>query len=307
MKIPPTRVLVFAAASLVFVWTVALTFRDQVIDNFRGSTSQPTPAAGQTTYNVTPTVTITDKAAVIIDTQYTPRLIPLILHYRAVLGQSWPIVFFTSQTTYDEHFSIDPNAVNISAIWRRTVAEGGIDVRIIPTKFDLTQREGVNIFLADRFVWEQLAPADKVLVFQADAMICGNSRYHLDDFLEFDFIGAMFRQSRHRYNGGLSLRNRNMMMDILNEGRNWKEESEAGTWKEGGEDVWFSELIEKRGGKMPEWEDARKFSLEYNWQVDMEKEPMGYHKVHKNTPDKIAEIRTWCPEIDLAAAGKLKG
>lgn len=300
MQLPPNMSrLLYAAVSLVLVWGFALTYRDAIYDNVRGHSTPTVPVHHAPDANAsTPR-----NAAVIIDTQYTPRLLPLILHYQAVLGRSWPIIFYTSQETYDLHLA--PTAANVSAVFQRAVAEGGVEVRLIHEKFDLTQREGVNVFLSDRWMWEELAPAEKVLVFQADSMMCANAHRTVDDFLQWDFIGAIFHKSRKVYNGGLSLRNRQMMLDILDEGRNWEEETKSGKWDKGGEDVWFSHLMGERGANLPPAEEALDFSLEFNWQINEQKAPLGYHKVHKNAAKRIAEIREWCPEIDLAAAGIL--
>lgn len=36
---------------------------------------------------------VNSKAAFIVETQYTPNLVPLILQFHGVLGPAWPIVF----------------------------------------------------------------------------------------------------------------------------------------------------------------------------------------------------------------------
>jgi hypothetical protein len=155
---------------------------------------------------------IIDKVAVISDTQYTSRHVPLILHFHAVLGPEWPIIFYTTKENRDDHL------INNSAVWDRAVRDGRIQVRIIPNDVELTSRHGLNLFLTRPWFWEQLAPAKHVLMFQTDAMICGNSYRTADDFLEWDFIGAVLHPTRRLFNGGLSLRNRTMMLDIIHEG-----------------------------------------------------------------------------------------
>lgn len=246
---------------------------------------------------------ITNKVAVITDTQYTSRLIPLILHYHAVLGPDWPIVFYTSPETISEH--LQPESQTSSAVWRRAVEDGRIQVRSIPAEFNLTSRDGVNLYLSRPWLWEQLAPAQHVLLFQADAILCANSHRTVDDFLEWDWIAATLHGSEHLYNGGLSLRNRTMILDILREGNNWEEETKSGEWTMGGEDVWFSRKMDQRGAHLPDNRYALKFACQYEWHLTQETEPLGYHKVHKNAPGWIEKIANYCPEISLAAAGKL--
>jgi hypothetical protein len=243
---------------------------------------------------------IKDKVAVISDTQYTPRMIPLIIHFQSVLGPDWPIVFYTSKQNRDQHFT------NQSAIWKRAVDLGSIQVRIIPDEFDISQRHGVNLWMSRPWFWEQLAPAKHVLIFQADAMICGNSVRTIDDFLQWDFIGAILSGDSNLYNGGLSLRNRTMLLDILYDGNNWERETEDGTWTMGGEDIWFSRKMDQRGARLPTGDQALEFSCEHRYHVDVQKQPFGYHKVHKYAGEKIGEISEWCPEIALAAPGTLR-
>jgi Protein of unknown function (DUF5672) len=248
---------------------------------------------------------IKDKVAVITDTQYTPRLIPLILHYHAVLGSDWPIVFYTSQQTISEH--LQPESNNSSAIWRRAVEEGRIQVRTIPAVFNMKSRNGVNIYLSRPWLWEQLTPAKHVLIFQADAMLCANAHQTVDDFLQWDWIGAPLVRQQKVYNGGLSLRNRTMILDILREEKSWEEEIAAGEWKgTDGEDVWYSRKMEKRGAHLPTESTALQFACEFERHIDQEKEPLGYHKVHKFAPGRLDEIAQWCPEINLATSGKLR-
>ncbi|RDW73558.1 hypothetical protein BP6252_07465 [Coleophoma cylindrospora] len=246
---------------------------------------------------------ISNKVAVITDTQYTPRLIPLILHYHSVLGPDWPIVFYTSQETITQH--LDPNSKQASAIWSRAVQDGRIEVRTIPDEFNLTSRDGVNIYLSRPWLWESLAPAQHVLIFQTDAIVCANAHRSIDDFLEWDWIGAPLHATDAWYNGGLSLRNRTMILDILREGNNWETETQSGAWTFGGEDAWFSRKMDARGAHLPPAHESLQFACEFDWHVDQQKEPFGYHKIHKNAPGKLDEIIQWCPEITLAAAGKL--
>jgi hypothetical protein len=248
---------------------------------------------------------IIDKVAVISDTQYTQNLIPLILHYHALLGPSWPIIFYTSPLTLQTHLS-----PSTSAIWNRAVLEGRIEIRTIPEEFNLTSRNGVNLYLSRPWLWEQLAPATHVLVFQADAILCGNARKTMDDFIaeKWDWIAAPLSGSEHFYNGGLSLRNRSMILEILSKPENnWEDETKDGSWTLGGEDVWFSRKMDLMGAKLPSFHEALGFACQHEWHISEEKRPAGYHKVHKNIgKEHLPEIERWCPEIALTKEGTLE-
>ncbi|KAL3417478.1 hypothetical protein PVAG01_10488 [Phlyctema vagabunda] len=297
------KAIIIAILSLALILTYQLTDSGAVVHGVQRKTKclfddAHTPQYTSNTYGQ-----ITDKVAVITDNKYTPQLIPLILHFHAVLGPDWPIVFYTSQKIIHEHLSKESQKV--SATWQRAIEDKRVEMRVVPDGFNLTSRHGVNAYLSRPWLWEQLAPAQHVLVFQADSILCANSQYKVDDFLEWDFVGAMMRPDAKLYNGGLSLRNRTMMLDILREGHNWEVSHERSKMKSGGEDVWFSKKMEQRGGHLPENITAAQFALQYKWNFDIAARPLGYHKIHRNIPKSLADIAKWCPEIVLAAAGTL--
>jgi len=137
-------------------------------------------------------------------------------------------------------------------------------------------------------------------------MLCANSPHSVDDFLQYDFVGAMMGLESKLYNGGLSLRNRTMMLDILNEGENWEKFCKDRKTEEQGEDYWFSKLMAKRGGNLPLQKVSAQFALQYGYQIDEYPRPVGYHKLQKNIPQKkIDSIAEWCPEIVLTKKGTL--
>lgn len=302
------RPVLYGLLSLFAIWTLALVYPGTVFERYNvhaSSASKTSPGGnGQSSdQTILPdNATIKDKVAMITDTLWTPRLLPLILHYHAVLGSSWPIVFFTSQEMYDEHLS--PTANETSASWQDAVDSGAISVRMIDSRFTLTSREGVNDYLADAWLWEQLAPAKNVLVFQADSMICANSPVSADEFLQYGFVGATFSKTQPLFNGGLSMRNRELLLDIIRED-DWPAYKKSKT-NGAGEDLFFSRKSKARGANLPNYEAALRFAQTYPGKhLETGVKPLGYHKVHKVAPSWIPRIREWCPEIDLAAAGVL--
>ncbi|KAM0272916.1 hypothetical protein ACHAQH_008500 [Verticillium albo-atrum] len=301
MRAPSPRHVLAGVVSLIVTVFVAQAYRDALVDTVRSKWRAHETVA---TSNGFP---IRDKVATITDTFFAPHLIPLILYFHAVLGPSWPIVFFTSQSTYDEHFSPNASSESTSAIWRRAVDAGSIETRIVSPEFNLTTRKGVNLYFSHPWLWEQLAPAKHVLVFQADAILCANAHRSVDDFLQYDFIGAPLSDTRKVYNGGLSLRNRTMLLDVLNGGNDWWTDwNTKGTEYGGhGEDVWMSILMRGKGANMPSIEEALAFSRQLPWHMDRPGRPIGYHRVYKQDKRRVPEAREWCPEIDLSSPGLL--
>jgi hypothetical protein len=95
---------------------------------------------------------------------------------------------------------------------------GLISVRILPQGTLFTNSDSVSAFLTKPWLWEDLAPATHVLMFQSDSMLCSNAARSVDDFFEYDFIGAPFAAKLGEgMNGGLSLRKRESMLRVLDE------------------------------------------------------------------------------------------
>lgn len=84
------------------------------------------------------------------------------------------------------------------------------------TSFPMTSPNDVSALLTSRWIWEALAPAEHILIFGRDTILCGNAPRSVDDFLEWDFIGSPIADGSLRgFNGGLSLRKRSSMMRVL--------------------------------------------------------------------------------------------
>jgi hypothetical protein len=163
------------------------------------------------------------KVAAIIENRQFDNLIPLILHFSAVLGPTWPIVLFTS---------LSPSSLSDSAPFKAGLIDGQFEIRSLPSGLQFTSHKDVSSFLTKPWFWEQLAPADHVLLFQSDSIICANAPQHVDDYLQYDMIGAPIASGMGQgYNGGLSLRSRKKMLDIVRK-HNWEEAwDSAQQWK----------------------------------------------------------------------------
>jgi hypothetical protein len=112
----------------------------------------------------------------------------------------------------------------------------------------------------------------RLLIFETDSLLSGPN---VEDFANFDFVGAPCRQLDENYiaNGGLSLRNRQVMLDCLAHFT-----PEPGTR----EDVFFTNAVRDLGATMPDLETATHFSVETVYNTH----PVGVHgtdKYHHNT------------------------
>lgn len=251
------NIIIGAFLLLVVIWTVKLAFpQHTVISVYQNHQPQPAPispaqdvdteeddkpASKGTNWQSRPATTegsglpeptfngtVSNKAAVIVETRFRTNLIPLILHFSSVLGPSWPILIYTS-----------PESVGMfatSAALARYIQTGTIQVRLLPQTVLFTNSDSVNKFMTDSWFWEDLDPIEHVLIFQSDSMLCANAARSVDDFFDYDLVGAPIAKNLGvGYNGGLSLRKRSTILRVL-EDYDW-----ATTQKEGDrfEDQWF--------------------------------------------------------------------
>ncbi|KAK8088729.1 hypothetical protein PG997_003690 [Apiospora hydei] len=232
----------------------------------------------------------TDRVAVIVENRPLQNLVPTMLHFHSMLGPEWPMIFYTVPTTSE--------ALNRSAPFSRAVAEGRITIQHLPAEYTFETHHSVSLFLTGRWLWEDLAPYAKVLMFQSDSIICSASEARADDFIEFDLVGAPIgEQWGAGYNGGLSIRNRAMMLDVLD--RHSFQDDMVPPY----EDQWFykklRELPPRADGTpaayLPDVDTARRFAVETIYG----ERPLGYHQPMRFNKEKKDEILQYCPEIGM--------
>ncbi len=139
----------------------------------------------------------------------------------------------------------------------------------------ITKIPGVGIFLSredQRAIkmspefWMRFRES-RLLIFETDSLLSG---HNVEDFADFDFVGAPCGQPDEEYvaNGGLSLRTRQVMLDCL-----------AHFAPEPGirEDIFFTNAVRDLGAAMPDFETATRFSVE-SWYTA---HPVGVHGTDK--------------------------
>ncbi|KAK5629794.1 hypothetical protein RRF57_005509 [Xylaria bambusicola] len=191
------------------------------------------------------------KVALLIENRSLPNLAPLLLHFVAVVPPDWRFRFMGSPESV--------SSLNASHAVRSQVAAGKLDLTFIPTNMSTSGGEMISQFLTNLWVYETLLrPAEWLLVFQSDSILCANSRQNLNDFLEYDWVGAPWNPNgRFGGNGGLSLRRVSAIVEVLrNQVR--VDGSEP-------EDVWLTERLGHRpGARMANGSLSLTFSGEMN-------------------------------------------
>ncbi|KAH0528561.1 hypothetical protein TsFJ059_003405 [Trichoderma semiorbis] len=191
----------------------------------------------------------TSKVALLIENRPIAILAPLMLHFISVVPPDWHFRFMGSP--------LSVASINRSVAIRHQVAAGKLDLTYIPENMSTNGQEEISQFLTTLWLYEAvLQPAEWLLVFQTDSMLCGNSRLNLNDYLEYDWVGAPWNPGgQWGGNGGLSLRRVSRIIDIL---RNQRRANDSEP-----EDVWLSErLAHHPGGKVANGSVSMTFSGE---------------------------------------------
>lgn len=98
---------------------------------------------------------------------------------------------------------------------QRLIDKGAVRLTVIPKDIADRKRKPKEI-MTDLWIWNNML-ADKVLVFGGNQVICSNSPYNISYFGDkWDYIGAPWDAfKRTGGDGGISLRNRNIMVKVL--------------------------------------------------------------------------------------------
>ncbi|KAI0526584.1 hypothetical protein F5B22DRAFT_166721 [Xylaria bambusicola] len=253
----------------------------------------------------------TDRVAVIIEDRPLGNLVPILLHFHSVLGPEWPIILYTSPPTSETLLT--------SASLARAVASASIEIRHLPPETTFSSHASVSQFLTSRFIWTDLAPYLKILLFQTDSILCSASPRHIDEFLPYDFIGApILARFGTGFNGGLSLRNRELILRVLDR---WDfavdsaAEDAPTEWKF--EDQWFYARMRELGEDpelrgelgvsvdLPDQQVAASMAVETIW-VDGAR-PLGFHQPQRWQSQHIDDIMEYCPEVGMIAGSSFFG
>ncbi|KAH7464181.1 hypothetical protein FOMA001_g17808 [Fusarium oxysporum f. sp. matthiolae] len=221
-RLVSSKILQIAVALVVAVGTIAFLSVT--------ATSLPRPAlpkitltyANQSIYN-------DSKVALLIENRPQPIIVPLMLHFMYTMPPDWRFRFMGSEESVAH--------VNRSAAMREHVKSGKVDLTYIPSNMSTAGQEMISRFLTTLWLYDTvLQPAEILLVFQTDSIICSNNKHTVDDYLDYDWVGAPWNpRGLWGGNGGLSIRRVSRIIDVLRNQRRVE-----GTQPE---DVWLSERL----------------------------------------------------------------
>ena len=133
------------------------------------------------------------KLALLIEDRPLGHLAPLLQHMISVVPSDWRFLFLGSKESL--------NQTSSSIATQLHQKSGKLTLREIPENGTNPIRELTNrLFTDGKFYQEYTDPAEWLLVFQADSMLCAQSELSLDDWLRYDWVGApWWVHTRQRY------------------------------------------------------------------------------------------------------------
>ena len=154
-----------------------------------------------------------------------------------------------------------------------------------------------NNFAKSMDFWKHIT-TKKLLIFQTDSMLCGNSHFTLDEFEKFDFIGARTPWDFKLYggNGGLSVRDTEKSTQCVLDYEDGKLEN----LRKYGEDGFVARCFKLGGhngrlgvGKLPTDSDKDRFAI----QNYFNRPAFGAHQTSVQLPENQKEaFHQYCPE-----------
>lgn len=206
---------------------------------------------------------------------------------------------FIEQTNLPAHVFLSENNTDYmsSPLLTKYVETGMLAISKLDA--DSLTAPNYNALLLSEDLWESHSSFDKMVVFQSDSCICPSSPFDLNDFLEFDYIGADWSRSRpvglviDGGVGGFSLR------DIA-KARQCLRQFDPNLWP-GGEDGYFGFHMELLGGKVARSEDRQKFCAQENFVT----RSFACHSVKSMSAKSRGKFIEYCPEaLNINNTGK---
>lgn len=228
------------------------------------------------------------RVALIIETRPIPHLPALLTAFIGTVPPQWIVKVVGLDVVFD-FIRSSPSLVH-------HLNTGKLMLQEITPNYPTTDNEALSQTLTNHsFYGEFLAPAEWILMFQTDSMICSASNQTLDDWVEkgYDWVGAPWNIDVAGGNGGLSLRHVPAILRLLEKEQRIPEDPQ---W----EDVWLCDRLT----------NAAPPSIEVHFSVESiyTERPLGYHlrgsgklldPVIWSNQTRKKQVLTYCPEIKI--------
>ena len=181
--------------------------------------------------------------ALIIEPRQHAALHFVINNFLCNLSDEWGILIFHGNKNTEYIRNI---VGNLNEQYRNRI------INLINLNVDnLNHQTYSDLFLTQNFY--NSIPTNTFLVFQTDSIILKENKDNINLFLDYDYVGAPWQETHLVGNGGLSLRKKNKMLEIL----------ESKGYQKIYEDLYFSCNIDSKiSYNVPDWVTAKMFSVE---------------------------------------------
>lgn len=229
------------------------------------------------------------RVALIIETRPEQVLAPLLAHMIATVPPQWVVKMVGTKDSF--------GPVLKSRALKQHIKSTKLQLVDLPDHYPMTDQEKVSQTLTNiTFYRDFLAPAEWLLVFQTDSIICANSEQSLDDWVAkgYSWVGAPWNMDVPGGNGGLSLRHVPSIVEVLK--KHTREENYR-QW----EDTWLAEMLVETAA--PPIEEIH-FSVESIYT----EYPLGYHLRGSgklmdggvwSNGTRRRQIFEYCPEVKM--------
>jgi hypothetical protein len=128
----------------------------------------------------------------------------------ASIPADWKVQIF-----YADHGG-SQKGIDLNVGLQKLVDSGRLVLTVLPREMVDKYHSKRIQYMVDPWLWHQML-ADRVLVFGGNSVVCGNSPRHISDFFGYDYVGSPWNSAKGGVggDGGISLRNRKVMLEVL--------------------------------------------------------------------------------------------
>lgn len=231
-----------------------------------------------------------NKVAVIVEPRRHPYLVKVVKNFIDILPDEWYIKIFHGLNA--KQFLLDSEL-------KPYIESGKILLQALHTD-NLNSFTYSDLFKTTKF-WEDCL-GENILIFQTDSILCSKSKFKIDDFLDFHYIGSAWRnqfgENSHGGNGGLSFRKASSMIECIKKypplpTSNYPPFDINKFNPQTGEDAYFIQALKLLNKKIGSRTDCLKFGVQHFFPYNS----FGAHKFYNYLKeDEYNRFLEYCPE-----------
>jgi hypothetical protein len=220
-------------------------------------------------------------SAIIIEPRQHRALEFVLQNFTKHLDNRWQIIIFHG--TENEDF--------VKEIVKNKLSHELYRIKLVNLNVSNLTIHDYNSLLYDKSFYDNI-PTEVFLLFQTDTIICDKYKDKIYDFIKYDYVGAPWT-NKEVGNGGLSLRRKSKMLEIISQCIDRKQYTPTQLHNE---DAFFANVCQDRVNiNKPSYEEAKEFSIETVYSD----KSFGVHKPwHYQSPQQLQKINEYCPDLN---------